>query len=237
MIESLLNLHCDSLETIELPPIPGRGLPNLSAFHSLSELYLHESSFFNTTPFDVSFKLETPSLQQLVIDFTKHELFSRSIRGSVDPEEFSNHKADFLEHFIITQKSGQSKTRLGQTFLQFGPEMMAEDSILLELWSADLVKEVSAVAASYEISLAYNKPIYFEGRRELPRRVLDRTQRMMFDFLLEPPTEDGVHVNAIKNSLGLPTAEVDSVTEWMLQDGIILTTVDSDTFKIIDYFS
>ncbi|BCR90933.1 uncharacterized protein ACHE_60819A [Aspergillus chevalieri] len=237
VIESLLNLHRDSLERIELPPIPGNGLPNLSAFHNISELHLHASSFFNTTPFDASSKLEAPCLQRLTIDFTKHEPFSRSVGGSVDPEDFSNHKSNFLEHFIITQKSGQSKTCLRQIFLRFGPETIAEDSILLELWSADLVEEVSAVAASYDISLTYNKPVYVEGRGEFPRRVLDRTQHMIFDLLLEPPTQDGVHVDAIKNSLGLPTAEVESAIEGMLRDGILFTTVDADTFDIIDYFS
>ncbi|OJJ87637.1 uncharacterized protein ASPGLDRAFT_976101 [Aspergillus glaucus CBS 516.65] len=204
VIENLLNLHCDSLERIELPPIPGKGLPNLSAFQKLSELHLHASSFFNTAPFDASSKLVTPCLQRLTIDFTKHEQFSRSVGGSVDPEDFSNHKAKFLEHFIITQKSGQSKTSLRQIFLRFGPDTIAKDSILLELWSADLVEEVSAVAASYDISLTYNKLVYVEGRGEFPRRVLDRTQHMIFDLLLEPPTQDGVHVDAIKNSLELP---------------------------------
>jgi len=107
----------------------------------------------------------------------------------------------------------------------------------LELWSADLVEEVSAVAASYDISLTYTKPVYVEGRGEFPRRVLDRTQHMIFDLLLEPPTQDGVHVDAIKNSLELPTAEVESAIEGMLRDGILFTTVDADTFDIIDYFS
>ena len=56
MIESLLNLHCDSLERIDLPHIPGKRLLNLGEFPNLSELYLHPSSF-NTTPFDASSKL------------------------------------------------------------------------------------------------------------------------------------------------------------------------------------
>ena len=90
--------------------------------------------------------------------------------------------------------------------------------------------------ASYDISLTYNKPVYVEGRRELPRRVLDQTQCMIFDLLLEPPTQDRVHVDIIKNWLGIPTAEVESVIEIMLQDGIHFTTVDADTFDIIDYF-
>lgn len=93
------------------------------------------------------------------------------------------------------------------------------------------------MAASYDISLTYNKPVYVEGRGEFPRRVLDRTQHMIFDLLLEPPTQDGVHVDAIKNSLELPFAEVESAIEGMLGDGIIFTTVDADTFDIIDYFS
>ena len=45
-----------------------------------------------------------------------------------------------------------------------------------------------------------------------------------------------MHVDVIKNSLGLPTAEVESVIEGMLQDGLNFTTVDADTFDIIDYF-
>ena len=93
------------------------------------------------------------------------------------------------------------------------------------------------MAAAYDISLTYNKPVYVEGRGEFPRRVLDRTQHMIFDLLLEPPTQDGVHVDAIKNSLELPFAEVESAIEGMLGDGIIFTTVDADTFDIIDYFS
>lgn len=39
---------------------------------------------------------------------------------------------------------------------------------------------------------------------------MDRTQRMIFDLLLEPPTQDGVHVGAIKNRLELPFADVES---------------------------
>lgn len=70
---------------------------------------------------------------------------------------------------------------------------------MLELWSANLVEELSAVDASYDISLIYNNPVYVEGRRELPRRVLDQTQCMIFDLLLEPPTQDRVHVDIIKN--------------------------------------
>lgn len=92
------------------------------------------------------------------------------------------------------------------------------------------------MATSYNISLAYNNPVYVEGRRELSRRVLDQTQHMIFDLLLESPTQDGVHVDAIKNKLGIPTADVESVIEDMLEDGILFTTVDADTFDIIDYF-
>lgn len=92
------------------------------------------------------------------------------------------------------------------------------------------------MAASYNICLTYNKPVYVEGRREFPRRVLDQIQYMIFDLLLKSPTQDGVHVDAIKNSLELPTAEVESAIEGMLQDGILFTTVNADTFDFIDYF-
>ena len=227
-IESLLNLHCDSLERIELPPIPGKGLPKLSAFHNLSELHLHASSFFNTTPFHASSKLEAPCLQRLTIDFTRRGRFSRSVGSSVDPEDFTKYNANFLGHFVTAQKSC-----LRQIFLQFSRDTIAEDSIPLELWSMDLVEEVSAVAASYDISLAYNKPVYVEGVGEFPRRVLDPSQRLIFDLLLEPPTQDGVHVDVIKSSLELSAAEVESVIERMLEDGILFTTVDADTFDIL----
>ena len=66
---------------------------------------------------------------------------------------------------------------------------------------------------------------------------MDQTQCLVFDLLLEPPTLDvGMHVDVTENRLGLPTAEVESAIEGMLQDGILFTTVDADTFDIIDYF-
>jgi len=74
------------------------------------------------------------------------------------------------------------------------------------------VEELYAVATSYEISLTYDKPVYVE-RRELPRRVLDRTQCMIFGLLLERLTQNGVHIDIIKSRLELSFAEVDSAIE------------------------
>lgn len=46
VIKNLLNLHCDSLERIGLPPISGKKVLNLSMFHQLSDLRLPASFFF-----------------------------------------------------------------------------------------------------------------------------------------------------------------------------------------------
>lgn len=69
-IESLLAIHRQSLEKIDIPALPFNGLPNLSSFSTLSSLRIHISSLLTLTPQEAWHHLAAPNLQHLTIDFT-----------------------------------------------------------------------------------------------------------------------------------------------------------------------
>lgn len=228
VIGSLLSLHSDSLETIELPPILDSGLPELYSFHKLTNLHLHATSFFNTAPFDTLFKLSAPLLRRLTIDFCQ--------RGLSTVQEFGSSRAAFLKQFIVTQNRRHLRIPLRERFLQFGPKSVSEDDIVLELWSADLVEEVSATAFLFDIFLAYNKPVYIDDGHLCMRTVLNRNQRMIYDILLKSPTIEGMHIDDIRSILGLSHAEVESTLDEMLMgvDPYVYTTIDAETYALLE---
>lgn len=55
---------------------------------------------------------------------------------------------------------------------------------LVELWDSQVVDDVAAVAASYNVSLTYGKPLYPEDSGGL-RLAMDRLPKMVYDYLLE----------------------------------------------------
>lgn len=232
VIGALLKLHENSLEMVKLPSIPDNGLPDFHTFFKLTDLHLHESSFFNTTTFDACFKLGAPFLKCLTIDFTEQK--------SSDFKEFGNPKAELLKQFIIAQSSSQPKMSLEEVFLQFCPRPTPKDSFILELWSADLVEEVSAAAALSNISLKYNKPVYVEDEYSYEysykKTVLSRNQRIIFDILLDRPTcYTGVRIDEIQSILGWDVSEIESTMGEMNVEigGRVRETVDDKTYSIL----
>ena len=62
-----------------------------------------------------------------------------------------------------------------------------------------------------------------------PRTVLGPTQHMIYDILLDPPNENGAHINIFQNIPGRSFAEVESTVHQMLDEGILVNTVDAET--------
>ncbi|KAJ4415198.1 Replication factor A protein 2 [Gnomoniopsis sp. IMI 355080] len=58
----------------------------------------------------------------------------------------------------------------------------------------------------------------------------------MFRFLAETPGgNEGVHLNLITSSTGLTTRDVLGAADDLLQQGLVYTTVDDETWAVLDY--
>lgn len=214
VIERLLGIHRDTLERIQPPTITDYGLPDVSVFPKLSEVQLNSICFFNATLEDEISKLHAPDLRRLVIGLV-----------SGHPDRFNEKQAGLLQHFVTAQRSP-----LEQIVLQFGPEdALARERIQLDPQSANRVQTVSAVAALYDISLAYNKPVplgYSFNWNPQERKVLNA--------VIKTPSTNGVHPNAIIKKTKLPPAEVQSILGELVEEDMLETTIDDNTYAEAD---
>lgn len=62
VIAGFLEIHRESLTTVELPALPDQGLPDFSSFANLQRLHIHASSVIKKTPYEAWSKLAAPSL-------------------------------------------------------------------------------------------------------------------------------------------------------------------------------
>ncbi|KUI68263.1 Replication factor A protein 2 [Cytospora mali] len=66
--------------------------------------------------------------------------------------------------------------------------------------------------------------------------VCSPSAQRMFKFLAETPGgNEGVHLNLITSSTGMTTREVLNASDELLGQGLVYTTVDDETWAILDY--
>lgn len=73
------------------------------------------------------------------------------------------------------------------------------------------------------------------GGRVLPATITGNA-RAVFNLLQsEPHNNEGFHVNVIAAKLGMPVAEVYKSGDALLSEGCIYTTVDDETWAVLEY--
>lgn len=73
------------------------------------------------------------------------------------------------------------------------------------------------------------------GGRTLPAK-LSATSRKVYSLLNDSPqNNEGLHVQNISSQLGLPISDVFKAGDELLQDGLIYTTVDDETWAVLEY--
>lgn len=60
--------------------------------------------------------------------------------------------------------------------------------------------------------------------------------RKVYELLqIEPQNNEGLHVNMIAQKLGVPSNEVFKAGDVLLGEGLIYTTVDDETWAVLEY--
>lgn len=67
--------------------------------------------------------------------------------------------------------------------------------------------------------------------------VCSRNAKAVFNFLANSPAagNEGMHANLIASSMGLSVRDVQAAAEELIGQGMLYTTVDDDTWAILDY--
>jgi replication factor A2 len=73
------------------------------------------------------------------------------------------------------------------------------------------------------------------GGKKLPPKI-SQIGRKVYDLLQsEPQNNEGLHVHNIANKLGVPANEVFKAGDELLGEGLIYTTVDDETWAVLEY--
>ncbi|ODM19680.1 hypothetical protein SI65_04665 [Aspergillus cristatus] len=221
VIQGFLEIHRESLRTIELPALPDEGLPDFSAFASLQRLKVHASSVVKRTPYEAWSKLAAPSLNSLTIDFS----------GTM----FLERESGWIKQLAFTIKSVTPMCKPCNIFLEFCHGRITEElkrrsfpMSTFEIgdnpiwpWLLGHLKETRSVVASYGIHLTYSKPRPSQGG--LLQAYLSPAALYLRDILVSFLyfSEGEVHVEGVAARVGWSTADVRLIESELIQAGLI----------------
>jgi replication factor A2 len=73
------------------------------------------------------------------------------------------------------------------------------------------------------------------GGKKLPSKISAIGKRVFELLQSEPQNNEGLHVHNIANKLGVPANEVFKAGDQLLGEGLIYTTVDDETWAVLEY--
>jgi len=73
------------------------------------------------------------------------------------------------------------------------------------------------------------------GGKKLPSKISPIGRRVFELLQSEPQNNEGLHVHNIANKLGVPANEVFKAGDQLLGEGLIYTTVDDETWAVLEY--
>jgi replication factor A2 len=73
------------------------------------------------------------------------------------------------------------------------------------------------------------------GGKKLPPKVSGIGRKVYELLQSEPQNNEGLHVNNIAQKLGIPSNEVFKAGDVLLGEGLIYTTVDDETWAVLEY--
>jgi len=73
------------------------------------------------------------------------------------------------------------------------------------------------------------------GAKQLPARITASARKVYNLLRDEPQTNEGLHVRNIAQKLGVEVNNVFKAGDELLQDGLIYTTVDDETWAVLEY--
>ena len=73
------------------------------------------------------------------------------------------------------------------------------------------------------------------GGKKLPSKITGIARKVYELLQSEPQNNEGLHVNNIAQKLGVPSNEVFKAGDVLLGEGFIYTTVDDETWAVLEY--
>jgi replication factor A2 len=73
------------------------------------------------------------------------------------------------------------------------------------------------------------------GGKKLPVKISGIGRKVYELLQSEPQNNEGLHVNNIAQKLGVPSNEVFKAGDVLLGEGLIYTTVDDETWAVLEY--
>lgn len=73
------------------------------------------------------------------------------------------------------------------------------------------------------------------GGKKLPGKISGIGRKVYELLQSEPQNNEGLHVNNIAQKLGVPSNEVFKAGDVLLGEGLIYTTVDDETWAVLEY--
>jgi replication factor A2 len=73
------------------------------------------------------------------------------------------------------------------------------------------------------------------GGKKLPAKITGIARKVYELLQSEPQNNEGLHVNNIAQKLGVPSNEVFKAGDVLLGEGFIYTTVDDETWAVLEY--
>jgi replication factor A2 len=73
------------------------------------------------------------------------------------------------------------------------------------------------------------------GGKKLPAKISGIGRKVYELLQSEPQNNEGLHVNNIAQKLGVPSNEVFKAGDVLLGEGLIYTTVDDETWAVLEY--
>jgi replication factor A2 len=73
------------------------------------------------------------------------------------------------------------------------------------------------------------------GGKKLPAKITGIARKVHELLQSEPQNNEGLHVNNIAQKLGVPSNEVFKAGDVLLGEGLIYTTVDDETWAVLEY--
>ncbi|PLB41055.1 F-box protein [Aspergillus candidus] len=215
-IESLLAVHRQSLEKLDIPALPFNGLPDMSTFPALNSLRIHISSLLPLTPQEAWRHLAAPNLHHLTIDFTA-TVFEPSTSTWI--KKFF-HGANLPRPLHLTMEYTWASWH-GPSPTFFPP---------------DLQEETPPIASDHNIALIYRTPAEecILSRPPTPdwKASISPTARMICGCIPHfRAVPEGVPFEWIANDLGIAVAEVALAGPQLFSTKLVYSVGDRDMWS------
>ncbi|KAG9246058.1 hypothetical protein BJ878DRAFT_498660 [Calycina marina] len=124
---------------------------------------------------------------------------------------------------------------IGKDFNEITHHMLEATAIHLQFTRGAPPTSGGAVEGGLFVGQTNGDAVTNGGPKPLPAH-LSKEQRAIYKVLQEAPQgNEGLHVNRIAQTLGIPSNAVFGAGDLLLQEGMIYTTIDDETWAVLEY--